>query len=108
AIQVLEASNSHNTNPALRARSIIARQVQHLARLVDDLLEVGRVITGKIVLDRQPIDFADLVHRAMAVFSQRRGDQQLEIKTHSAWIQGDIVRMEQIVNNIVGNAVKYT
>src|SRR5579863_7834826 len=56
AIQVLEASNGHDTPaPAQqRARSIIARQVQHLARLVDDLLEVGRVVTGKIVLDRRP------------------------------------------------------
>ena len=109
AIQVLEASNGHDSpTPAVRARSIIARQVQHLARLVDDLLEVGRVVTGKIVLDRRPIDFADLVHRAVAVFSERRGDQQLEIKTESVWIEGDLVRMEQIVNNIVGNAVKYT
>jgi two-component system, sensor histidine kinase len=108
AVQVLEASSGHDTNPALRARSIIARQVQHLARLVDDLLEVGRVITGKIVLDRRPIDFADLVHRAVAVFCERRGDQQIEIKAQSAWIEGDIVRMEQIVTNIVGNAVKYT
>jgi two-component system, sensor histidine kinase len=109
AIQVLEASNGHDSSaPALRARSIIARQVQHLARLVDDLLEVGRVVTGKIVLDRRPIDFADLVHRAVAVFGERRTDQQLEIKTESVWIEGDLVRMEQIVNNIVGNAVKYT
>ena len=108
AVQVLEASNGHDTSPALRARSIIARQVHHLARLVDDLLEVGRVITGKIVLDRRAIDFADLVHRAVAVFGERRGDQQLEIRTQSVWIEGDIVRMEQIVNNIVGNAVKYT
>jgi PAS domain S-box-containing protein len=112
AIQVLEASDGHNSNrgpgPALRARSIIARQVQHLARLVDDLLEVGRVVTGKIVLERRPIDFADLVHRAVAVFGERRADQRLEIKTESVWIEGDLVRMEQIVNNIVGNAVKYT
>jgi two-component system, sensor histidine kinase len=107
AIQVLEASNGQNA-PALRARSIIARQVQHLARLVDDLLEVGRVVTGKIVLEQRPIDFADLVHRAVAVFGERRNDQHLEITTQSAWIEGDQVRMEQIVNNIVGNAVKYT
>ena len=107
AIQVLEASNGHDA-PALRARSIIGRQVHHLARLVDDLLEVGRVVTGKIVLERRPIDFADLVHRAVAVFGERRNDQRLEITTQSAWIDGDLVRMEQIVNNIVGNAVKYT
>jgi PAS domain S-box-containing protein len=107
AIQVLEASNGQEA-PALRARSIIARQVHHLARLVDDLLEVGRVVTGKIVLDRRTIDFADLVHRAVAVCAERRVDQQLEVNAQPVWIEGDLVRMEQIVNNIVGNAVKYT
>jgi len=107
AVQVLEASNGQDT-PALRARSIIGRQVNHLARLVDDLLEVGRVVTGKIVLDRRVIDFADLVHRAVAVCTERRSDQQLEIQAQPVWIEGDLVRMEQIVNNIVGNAVKYT
>lgn len=107
AVQVLEASNGQDA-PALRARSIIGRQVQHLARLVDDLLEVGRVVTGKIVLDRCPIDFADLVHRAVAVCAERRGDQRLEVTAQPVWIEGDLVRMEQIVNNIVGNAVKYT
>ena len=107
AVQVLEASNGQD-GPSLRARSIIGRQVQHLARLVDDLLEVGRVVTGKIVLDRRPIDFADLVHRAVSVCAERRYDQQLEIDAQPVWIEGDLVRMEQIVNNIVGNAVKYT
>jgi len=107
AVQVLEASNGQEI-PALRARSIIARQVQHLARLVDDLLEVGRVVTGKIVLDRQTIDFADLVHRAVGVCAERPNDQHLEIHAQPVWIEGDLVRMEQIVNNIVGNAVKYT
>ncbi len=107
AVQVLEASNGQDA-PALRARSIIGRQVHHLARLVDDLLEVGRVVTGKIVLDRRIIDFADLVHRAVAVCTERRSDQQLEINAQPVWIEGDLVRMEQIINNIVGNAVKYT
>jgi two-component system, sensor histidine kinase len=107
AVQVLEASNGQSA-PALRARSIIARQVTHLARLVDDLLEVGRVVTGKIVLDRRPIDLADVVQRAVTVCAERRGDQQLEVQAQPVWIEGDLVRMEQIVNNIVGNAVKYT
>jgi len=107
AVQVLEASNGQDS-PALRARSIIGRQVHHLARLVDDLLDVGRVMTGKIALDRRPIDFADLVHRAVAVCGERQNGQRLEISSQGVWIDGDLVRMEQIVNNIVGNAVKYT
>ena len=107
AIQVLDASGSRES-PAFRARSIIGRQVQHLARLVDDLLDVSRVVTGKIALDQRPLDFADLVHRAVVVSGERQNGQRLEITTQPMWIQGDFVRMEQIVNNIVGNAVKYT
>lgn len=107
AVQVLEAANGQDA-PALRARSIIARQVHHLARLVDDLLEVGRVVTGKIVLDRRPIDFADLVHRAVAGCGERHTEPRLEVQAVPVWIEGDLVRIEQIVNNIVGNAVKYT
>ena len=107
ATQVLEASHAQEA-PALRARSIIGRQVQHLARLVDDLLDVSRVVTGKIALDQRPLDFADLVHRAVAVCGERQNGQRLEITTQPVWIEGDLVRMEQIVNNIVGNAVKYT
>jgi signal transduction histidine kinase/ActR/RegA family two-component response regulator len=107
AIQVLDASGGQAT-PGQRARSIIGRQVRHLARLVDDLLDVSRVVTGKIALDQRPLDFADLVHRAVAVCGERQNGQRLEITTQPVWIEGDFVRMEQIVNNIVGNAVKYT
>ena len=107
ASQVMQASQGQES-AALRARSIIGRQVQHLARLVDDLLDVSRVVTGKIALDQRPLDFADLVHRAVAVCGERQNGQRLEISTQPVWIQGDLVRMEQIVNNIVGNAVKYT
>ena len=108
AVQVLEASNGKDA-PALRARSIIGRQVHHLARLVDDLLDVSRVVTGKIALNRSVIDLADLVHRAVAVCGERRHGQQLEVSAaQPVWIEGDLVRMEQIVNNIVGNAAKYT
>ena len=107
ATQVMEASHGQES-ATLRARSIIGRQVQHLARLVDDLLDVSRVVTGKIALEQRPLDFADLVHRAVAVCGERHNGHRLEVSTQPAWILGDLVRMEQIVNNIVGNAVKYT
>ena len=107
ATQVMEASHGQES-ATLRARSIIGRQVQHLARLVDDLLDVSRVVTGKIALEKRPLDFADLVHRTVAVCGERQNGHRLEISTQPAWILGDMVRMEQIVNNIVGNAMKYT
>jgi signal transduction histidine kinase/ActR/RegA family two-component response regulator len=107
AVQVLEAAKGHD-GPAARARCIIGRQAQHLSRLVDDLLDVSRVVTGKIVLERCPLDFSDLVRRALAGFTERESQHHFEISITPVWIEGDAVRIEQIVYNIIGNAVKYT
>jgi PAS domain S-box-containing protein len=107
AVQVLEAAKGHE-GAAARARLIIGRQAQHLSRLVDDLLDVGRVVTGKIALDRRALDFCDLVRRTSAVFTEREADHRFSVNTTPVWIDGDAVRIEQIVSNIIGNAVKYT
>ena len=107
AVQVLEAAKAQSA-AATRARFIIGRQVQHLSRLVDDLLDVGRVVTGKIALERRLLDFCDLVRRTASVFAERESEHQFEIATTPVWIEGDAMRIEQIVSNIIGNAVKYT
>ena len=107
AVQVLETAKGHE-GAAARARFIIGRQAQHLSRLVDDLLDVGRVVTGKIALDRRPVDFCDLVRRAAAVFTERESEHRFCVDLAPCWIDGDAVRIEQIVSNIIGNAVKYT
>ncbi len=91
---------------AARARGIIARQTAHLSRLTDDLLDAGRVITGKIVLDRRPIDLAEIVARALTTADV--GRHRLVCELEPAWIDGDPIRIEQILMNLVGNAVKYT
>jgi signal transduction histidine kinase/ActR/RegA family two-component response regulator len=107
AVQVLEAAKAH-PGAASRARFVIGRQVQHLSRLVDDLLDVGRVVTGKIALERRVLDFSDLVRRTAAVYTERESQHRFEIVTTPVCIEGDAVRIEQIVSNIIGNAVKYT
>lgn len=107
AIQVLEAAKAHE-GAAARARLIIGRQAQHLARLVDDLLDVGRAVTGKIALNKRKLDFCELVRRTAAVFTERESQHQFEVSVAPLWIDGDTVRIEQIVSNIIGNAVKYT
>jgi signal transduction histidine kinase/ActR/RegA family two-component response regulator len=107
AVQVLEAAKGRE-GAAARARFIIGRQARHLSRLVDDLLDVGRVVTGKIALDRQALDFCDLVRRAAAVFTERESEHRIAVNLAPCWINGDAVRIEQIVANIIGNAVKYT
>ena len=65
-------------------------------------------MTGKIVLERRAIDFAELVRRTIGVFQDRETEHRIEIATESVWVEGDPVRIEQIVSNIISNAVKYT
>jgi PAS domain S-box-containing protein len=107
AVEVLKVAGGHEAALG-RARGIIVRQVQHLSRLVDDLLEVGRVITGKVTLTREKLDIAEVVRRSVSTFTQRPIGRNIEVDVEPAWVEGDFVRIEQIVTNIVANAVKYT
>jgi PAS domain S-box-containing protein len=103
------ASTAAEGEPASRAHEVIARQVGHISRLIDDLLDVERVVAGKTRLNRQPLDMAEAVRRAVATFSDdARLDRHLDISTESVWVDGDAVRIEQVLTNLVTNAVKYT
>ncbi len=92
------------------AQALIARQTAQMAHLVDDLLEVARVTGGKIRLDRAPLDLAALVARVAAGWRSagRLGAHRLVESLQPAWILGDAARVEQIVANLLDNAVKYT
>jgi len=65
AVHILDAVEDARGQSATQARKIIARQVGHLAGLVDDLLDIGRVMTGKIRLDRSPLDLHEAADRAL-------------------------------------------
>ena len=109
ALEVLQVSGSMDSS-AMRAREIIGRQARHLSRLVDDLLEVARAISGKVTLSGVPLDFADAVRRSVAQLASRTEERRIEVEIESGphWIHGDAVRIEQIITNVVSNAVKYT
>jgi PAS domain S-box-containing protein len=109
ALEVLQVSDSKDSS-AMRAREIIGRQSRHLSRLVDDLLEVARAISGKVTLSVVPLDFADAVRRSVAQLASRTEERRIEVEIESGphWIHGDAVRIEQIITNVVSNAVKYT
>jgi signal transduction histidine kinase/CheY-like chemotaxis protein len=92
------------------AHSVIERQSGHLAHIVDDLLDVSRVINGKIRLDRHPMDLSAKVRRVLAMLETagRTGRHTIHVQTEEAWIDADITRIDQVVTNLLVNAFKYT
>ncbi len=98
-----EATRAH-------ARDVIARQVEHLARMTDDLLDAARAMTGKIVLQRQPLDLAEAAARALAALqaSGRGGEHRFVQALQPVWVDADATRIEQVVSNLLTNAVKFT
>jgi signal transduction histidine kinase len=93
-----------------RALEIIQRQNRHLSRIVNDLLDVSRLMAGKIVLETTPLDLSECVRSALDALAASAPAEHHRIERALApvWIQGDAVRIEQIVNNLVGNALKYS
>jgi PAS domain S-box-containing protein len=94
------------------ARDVIDRQTTHLARMVDDLLNVSRISRGQIVLCREPIPLAAAVALALEtatpLFEARRQRFTSTIPPDPVWVDGDATRLAQVIGNLLGNASKYT
>jgi signal transduction histidine kinase len=91
-----------------QAREIIGRQVRQLSRLTDDLLDAGRTVTGKIVLQREPVDLAAAAAHALEGLKPRTDGHRIVQELDPAWVDADPMRLEQIISNLLVNAVKYT
>lgn len=96
--------------PAAQAIDVVGRQVEHMSRLVEDLLDVSRVARGKLSLSRQALDLAPLVEKTVLGMraSGKLDAHNVRLELSSAWVRADEARTAQIVANLVGNAVKYT
>ncbi len=94
------------------SRGVIARQLKHMTRLVDDLLDVSRIARGKIVLVSEPVDVSDVVAAAVEtvqpLLEQKKQNLQLELTDPGFKVRGDPVRLAQVVGNLLHNAAKYT
>jgi signal transduction histidine kinase/CheY-like chemotaxis protein len=109
AIHVLDArSGPDDTSASLRG--IIARQTHHLSRLVEGLLEVSKLVSGKIVLKTQPEYLRDVVMRALTSFHEagKASRHVISVTGAGVRVQGDATRLQQVVTNLLDNAVKYT
>ncbi len=95
---------------AQTANAVIARQAEHLGRIVDDLLDLSRVISGKIALERGPLDLAAHARNVVATLDAAGRTQRhtVTVNASPAWIDGDATRIEQIISNLVTNALTYT
>jgi PAS domain S-box-containing protein len=94
------------------AREIIGRQIAHLVRLVDDLLDVSRITQGKLSLQRDRVAVKDIVDSAVettaAFFVARAHRLEIIMPGDAIWLNGDRVRLAQALSNLLHNASKYT
>ncbi len=95
-----------------QARTIIERQVGQLNHLVDDLLEVSRITSGRVQLRQEQIAMSGIVERAVETTNplivQRRHELTVSVPTQPIWLYADAARLEQVVVNLLTNAAKYT
>ncbi|MBC7977278.1 MAG: response regulator [Myxococcales bacterium] len=110
AVEVLE--HDPDKPVPVRIRRIVQRQVQHITRLVDDLLDVARFTAGKLELRREPVDLEEIIEEALqscktAIVARQHRIERVTATT-PALVHGDPVRLLQCVCNLLNNAAKYT
>ncbi|HEY3322251.1 MAG TPA: PAS domain S-box protein [Planctomycetota bacterium] len=111
AIEVLIRLGTHE--PILeRSREIINRQVTHMSRLIDDLLDVSRITRGKVQLRKDSVDLTEIVRTVCVDMGQSIENSGLRLASNlpaeSVWVYGDAARFRQVVGNLVHNAIKFT
>jgi PAS domain S-box-containing protein len=111
SLQFLRLAGSDQA-AAEHAADIIDRQVNHLVRLVDDLLEVSRITRGKIELRKEPVDLASIISSAIETSRPliEAAGHRLDVRMPSepVMLQADAVRVSQVISNLLNNAAKYT
>jgi PAS domain S-box-containing protein len=111
AAQLLKVADLHPKH-LQNTGDVIARQVKHMTALVDDLLDVSRVTTGLVVLDRTDVDVkkvvADAVEQVRPLIKACKHYFSVQMTLESAQVQGDYKRLVQVIANLINNAAKYT
>jgi signal transduction histidine kinase/ActR/RegA family two-component response regulator len=110
----LEILRMAGANPAMadRSREVMERQLRQMVRLVDDLLDVSRITTGKLMVRRTPVQLQQVVRSAVELaepFIKSRGHTlELDLPDQPVWLEADATRLAQVFSNLLNNAAKYT
>lgn len=111
AVKLIEMEEA-DSQDSEEARLIISRQVQHLTRLVDDMLDVSRITRGKVNIAKQSVDFSLLVRLAVQDFKPQFSEAGIKftcaVPRKSCWVSGDPDRLTQVLHNLFINSKKFT
>ncbi len=103
---------AEGSEKAKQVQAVMHRQIGHLTRIVDDLLDVTRIARGKVLLHRAPVELGDLIARTTddyrAVLEERGVKLEIGAPGEPTWIDGDATRLAQVIGNLLHNASKFT
>jgi PAS domain S-box-containing protein len=112
AVHIVQMGGQDRQEAVQQAWEMIERQVEHLVRLVDDLLDVSRISRGKINLQKEPVDVAIIVARAVEssrpIIEGRRHQLEVTLPDEPIVVEADPTRIAQVLWNLLNNAAKYT
>lgn len=110
AVEVMQVPTASEQQLAW-AKELLQRQVAHLTYLMDDLLDVSRITSGRVQLRLEPVDLAEVVNHAAETLApmlkKHRHELQLQLPQEDLYVNGDMVRLTQILDNLLTNAAKY-
>jgi signal transduction histidine kinase len=111
AVHIMQSSES--LPPKLGwARDVIGRQADHMARLIDDLLDVSRIVQGKVAVKPEQLPLAELLERSVEAsaprINAREQTLQLDLPEEHVMLDGDAVRLAQVLSNLINNACKFS
>jgi PAS domain S-box-containing protein len=111
ALAIIEHPNA-GAGTLKRMTGIISRQLKQITRLVDDLLDVGRITSGKIHLESKPVKLSEVIREAVEAMKPLADGKlhtlALDMPAKELWISGDRARMIQVLSNLLNNAIKFT
>jgi PAS domain S-box-containing protein len=111
AVQILDLQKDEHQIQK-KARTIIRRQAGNLVVLINDLLEVSRILTGRIQLHQEDLDAKGVVQRAVEtarpLIDQNQHELTVSLPAEPIWLHADAVRLEEVITNLLNNAAKYT